>query len=221
MDLTSLLDPVSAAVVAGGTTLATVLRCGIGNCRQAAVALVQLGQKGFDAEGTRAEMAVQVQEIQQDGILRAKPHRFVDREFDEAADALIGGRSVKALIAAHEAHKARRTDAARRAATTLAQASELAPVFGLAGTLVSLSQLPAAGIESGAYTGAISMAVLTTLYGLLLANFVLAPLARLVERAAAAEELERDRIIDWLAWQIDRSLPRQRSMPVEPVDEAA
>lgn len=221
MDLVSLLDPASAAIVVAGTTLATLLRCGLGNCRAAFCALTQLGRRGFDAEGTRAEMAIQVQEIQQDGLLRARPHRFADREFDEAADALICGRSVKALIATHEAHKARRTELARRASTTLAQASELAPVFGLAGTLVSLSQLPASGIENGAYTGAISMAVLTTLYGLLLANFVLAPLARLVERSAAAEELERDRIIDWLAWQIDRTLPRQRSMPVEPVDEAA
>ena len=221
MDLASLLDPASAAIVVAGTALATVLRCGLSNCRSAVCALSQLGRKGFDAEGTRAEMAVQVQEIQQDGLLRARPHRFGDRAFDEAADAMIGGRSVKALIAAHEAHKARRTEFARRASTTLAQASELAPVFGLAGTLVSLSQMPASGIEKGAYGDAISMAVLTTLYGLLLANLVLAPLARLIERSAAAEELERDRIIDWLAWQIDRTLPRQRSMPVEPVDEAA
>ena len=33
---------------------------------------------------------------------------------------------------------------------TFAQAAELAPVFGLAGTLVSLSQLPAGGIGQGA-----------------------------------------------------------------------
>lgn len=221
MDLASLLDPASAAIVVTGTALATVLRCGLGNCRAAICALTQLGRKRFDAEGTRAEMAVQVQEIRQDGLLRARPHTFGDRAFNEAADAMIGGRSVKALIATHEAYKARRTEFARRASTTLAQASELAPVFGLAGTLISLSQMPASGIEQGAYGDAISMAVLTTLYGLLLANFVLAPLARLIERSAAAEELERDRIIDWLAWQIDRTLPRQRSMPVEPVDEAA
>ncbi len=57
-----------------------------------------------------------------------------------------------------------------RAVRTLAQAAELAPVFGLAGTLISLSQLPAEGLARGALGGAISMAVLTTLYGLLLAN---------------------------------------------------
>ena len=137
------------------------------------------------------------------------------REFDEATDALIGRRSVSALLAAHESHKARRLETSNRAATTLAQASELAPVFGLAGTLISLSQLPADGIARGAYAGAIGMAVLTTLYGLLLANLLLAPLARMVERAAAAEERERQSIVDWLAAQVAPAIPRSRPAPLD------
>ena len=151
-------------------------------------------------------MAIQLREIQQDGLLRAQPHHFGDSEFDEATGALIERRSVSALIAAHERHKALRMDASTRAASTLAQASELAPVFGLAGTLISLSQLPVEGIAKGAFAGAIGMAVLTTLYGLLLANLVLAPLARVVERAAAAEEKERQNIVDWLAGHLSAAI---------------
>ena len=55
------------------------------------------------------------------------------------------------------------------------------------------------------------MAVLTTLYGLLLANLVLAPLARVIERAAAAEERERQSIVDWLAAQVAPAIPRSRA----------
>ncbi len=210
MDLASLFDPASAAIVAGGTALATFLRCGAANCGLAIAALAQIGRKGFDADLARSEMAVQVQEIQHDGLLRAHPHHIGDSEFDEATDALIERRSVSALLAAHERHKARRTEASGRAASTLAQASELAPVFGLAGTLISLSQLPADGIARGAYAGAISMAVLTTLYGLLLANLVLAPLARVVERAAAAEERERQKIVDWLTGHLAAAIPERK-----------
>ena len=75
-------------------------------------------------------------------------------------------------------------------------------MFGLAGTLVSLSQLPVEGLARGAFAGAISMAVVTTLYGLLAANLLLAPLARMIERAAQAEERERQDVIDWLAAQL-------------------
>ncbi len=211
MNPAALFDPTSAAIVIGGTLLATLLRCGSGNCRLAAAALAQPGRKHFDAERAKAELAIQVREIQQDGLLRAQPHHFGDSEFDEATDALIGRRSVAALLAAHESHKARRVEASDHAASTFAQASELAPVFGLAGTLISLSQLPADGIARGAYAGAIGMAVLTTLYGLLLANLVLAPLARAIERAAMREESERQAIVDWLAKQVAHSIPRRNS----------
>lgn len=221
MDLAALLDPASAAIVVGGTCLATVLRCGLGNCRLAVVALAQRGHPAFDAQAVRAEMAVQVREIQKDGLVRAHPLDFGDRDFEVAADAMIAARSVEALVATHSEQKTRRMETARRAVATLAQASELAPVFGLAGTLISLSQLPGSGVAKASFGDAISMAVLTTLYGLLLANVVLAPLARLVERAAAAEESERQAIIDWLAAQVDRSRSHRRGAGPEPVDRAA
>ena len=51
---------------------------------------------------------------------------------------------------------ASRKDAAVR---TLAQAAELGPVFGMVGTLVSLSSLPSDGLDPAALNGAISMAV--------------------------------------------------------------
>lgn len=220
MDPAGLLDAPSAALVIGGTLVATVLRCGLSDCRHAVAAVGHLGRRHFDGKRLRSELALQVRQIQRDGLLRADPHRLGDREFDEATDALIGTRSVSALRDAHETHKTRRLQANNRAIRTWAQASELAPVFGLAGTLVSLSQLPGDGLATSAFAGAISMAVLTTLYGLLLANLILAPLARLVERAANAEERERQEIVDWLAEQVAASLPRAAPAAVRHVEVA-
>ena len=210
MNLINLIDGPSALIVLGGTLLSTVLRAGWGDCMVTLAKLAQLGSSGFDAKGARAELGRQIQEIHKDGLYRANLHHFGDAEFDEATEALIHLRSIPALLAAHEAHKARRLGEAERAVRTLAQAAELAPVFGLAGTLISLSQLPAQGIARAALTGAISMAVITTLYGLLSANLLLAPLARMVERKAAAEEAERQDMIDWLAQQIARDMPPAR-----------
>lgn len=208
MTLVNLLDGSSAAIVFGGTALATLLRCGFVDLRHTAHSLLHFGRNPFDAGAVRAELAVQVQAINRDGLLRAQPQHFTDREFEDATDALFGTRSVAALLERHESHKARRQIACNRAVRTLAQAAELAPVFGLAGTLVSLSQLPADGIAKGAFAAAISMAVLTTLYGLLLANLLLAPLARMIERAGAAEEAERQNVVDWLASQVEAAMPR-------------
>ncbi|MEQ1498607.1 MAG: MotA/TolQ/ExbB proton channel family protein [Novosphingobium sp.] len=210
MNLLNLIDGPSALIVLGGTFVATVLRAGRSDCAAVLTKLAQLGGDRFDAKGARAELGRQIQEIHKDGLYRAHPHQFGDREFDEAAEALIQQRSIPALLAAHEAHKTRRLGEAERAVRTLAQAAELAPVFGLAGTLISLSQLPSDGIARGAFAGAISMAVITTLYGLLAANLLLAPLARVVERKALAEEAERQEMIDWLAQQIAKDMPPDR-----------
>ena len=133
---------------------------------------------------------------------------------------MLERRSVGALLTAHQRHRDRRFAESTRAVRFVAQAAELAPVFGLVGTLISLSQLPGDGIAKGAMTGAISMAVVTTLYGLLLANLILAPLARMVERAAEAEEAGRQELTDWLAAQIGSAMPHPRKS-ASPAMEAA
>lgn len=211
MDLAMLIDGPAALIVGGGTLLATVLRSGLADCRITLRKLAGLGRRGFDYDHTRAELALQIQEIRQDGLIRAVPHHSGDAEFDEATDALIERRSVSALLEAHEAHRSRRLAESERAVRTLAQAAELAPVFGLAGTLISLSQLPAEGIARGAFAGAIGMAVTTTLYGLLAANLLLAPLARMIERKAQAEEVERQQVTDWLAAEVAPACAQRRA----------
>lgn len=221
MNIASLLDPAAAAIVVGGTLLATALRCGIGDCRLALAAIGRLGHPRFDAEAARSELAVQIRQINRDGLLRAQPRPSGDRALDEATDRLIGARSVAALLDTHETHRTGRMHADESAVRTLAQAAELAPVFGLAATLISLTQLPADGIDRHAYMGAIAMAVAATLYGLLLANIILAPLARAVERAAAAEEAERQKVVDWLAAQVTQAVPPARPKLVERATAAA
>jgi chemotaxis protein MotA len=221
MNLVNLLDGPSAAIVFGGTALSTLLRCGAGDVAVTLRSLGGMGKRHFDADGVRAELAVQVQEIRKYGLLRAAPHVFGDREFDEATGALIENRSIGALLAAPCGFHARRQALSNKAVHTLAQAAELAPVFGLAGTLVSLSQLPVDSMAKGAFTGAISMAVLTTLYGLLAANLLLAPLARMIDRAAAAEEAQRQKVVDWIAQQIAKAAPPKVQRQRQPDREVA
>jgi chemotaxis protein MotA len=208
MMIATLFDPASAAIVAGGTLAATLLQCGTVQCRAAIVAVSRLARRRFDPGQVRAELTGHVQAIRQDGVVRARGSRLGDAEIDEATEALIEGRSVAALIDAHESHHGRRIAANGQARATLLHGAELAPVFGLAGTLLSLARLADGSLADNAFAAAIGTAVLTTLYGLLLAHLVLAPLARAVERAGLAEERARQEVIDWLATQLGPALPR-------------
>jgi len=216
----SLLDAPSALIVFGGTFLATLLRSGWRECGLAVRAVLAAFGPGFSAERAKGDLAAQVRAIREDGVLRARRRPVGDREFDEATDALIHHRSVAALLAAHERHKARRLAEAALSVRVLAQASELAPVFGMAGTLVALNRMPA-GAGAEAITGAVGMAVVTTLYGLLAANLLLAPLARLVERVARAEDCARQEVADWIAAQVAEGMPHRRGAPPAPHEEAA
>ena len=206
----SLLDWPSLALVLVGTVLATILRCGWADTRLALHALAQLFSRRFDAAHARAELAIQVQEIEEDGLLRASPHHFGDGEFDEMTDALIRSRSIQALHESHEDHRTRRMEAAHRAVTVLVSAAELSPVFGLVGTLVALGRLSSTVASTGNFAGAIGMAVATTLYGLVAANFLFAPLAAAISRRANAEDRAREGLIAWLSAAIEASCRKDR-----------
>ncbi len=215
MDIGHMLDPAAGSIVIGGTILATVLRSGMADCRAALAALGALGRPQFRAEDVRAVLASQVTQANADGLLRVRIRPCGDASIDAGVAALVQSRSLAALVERDDADRMVRVSVAVRAVRTLALGAELAPVFGLAGTLVSLSQLPAEGLARGQFMGTISMAVLTTLYGLLLANFVFAPLSRAVERRVEAEEAARREIIDWLTGQLGPACQptRQRQQP--------
>lgn len=207
MNFAAMFDGPSALIVVGGTALATVLRCGAGATLDA-LKVALIGGERFDAEAARAQIAQHLRAVERDGPLSAQPVPLRDKSLDHATAALYRRNPAASLIARHEADRQGRVAQAAQNVAALAQAAELAPAFGMVGTLTSLSQLPVGGAVAGGLNGAIAMAVLTTLYGLLLANLILAPLARRVERAAAREEAERQELIDWLAAKLERALPR-------------
>lgn len=198
MDLAHMLDPVAAGIVIGGTLGATALRSGLADCCAVFAALGALARPRFRDDLVRGALAPMVAQAEREGLLRVNPRPCGDSALDAALSALIQTRSLAAFVNTDDAAREARVARALRAVRTLALGAELSPVFGLAGTLVSLSQLPADGLARGAFMGAISMAVLTTLYGLLLGNLLLAPLARAVERRVEAEEAARREIADWL-----------------------
>jgi len=210
MNAIPLLDLPALALVLVGTVLATLLRCGWADTRLALRAVAQLFAERFDAVHARAELAIQVQEIEEDGLVRAEAHHFGDGEFDEMTDALIRTRSIQALHESHEDHRARRMEAAHRAVTVLVSAAELSPVFGLVGTLVALGRLSSTVASTGNFAGAIGMAVATTLYGLVAANFLFAPLAAMISRRANSEDRERESLIAWLSTAIETSCRKDR-----------
>jgi chemotaxis protein MotA len=197
-------------LVLGGTLLATLMRCGVRDSMIAVRAVRHAFGRRFDAEPLRAALAVNVVDMRRDGLVRGRAQAVGDAALDAATAAMVGARSIAALIERHASDTEARAWMATIATTTLMTAAELAPVFGLFGTLVSLAMLPSNGIDRTGYMAAIGFAVHATMVGLLAANLLFAPLARKVERVALAEDDTRQGLIDWLAAQLAEAEPHLR-----------
>lgn len=193
------IDPVAIAIVFIGTVAATLLRCGFADARVALAAVRGMFERAFDVSRAKAELSKQIREIADDGFVRAEPHHFGDVEFDTITDIMIGQRSIQSIHGAHQSYKRQRLDNAQRAARTFESAAELAPVLGLAGTLFALGQAPGTATQGDSLVDAIAMAVVTTLYGLVAANFLFAPIAAAIARRSRQEERDRDEVLEWLA----------------------
>ena len=107
-------------------------------------------------------------------------------------------RSIQSLHGEHAKFADARLAHAQTAMRVFDNAAELAPVLGLAGTLVALAQAPGASAQDAGLVGAIAMAVITTLYGLVAANFVFAPIGSAIGRKSRKEERDREAVLEWL-----------------------
>lgn len=202
-----LFDPVAALVVVCGTLLATIARSGFTESAITVRQLMRLARPRFSEPRTRAGLAKLIARMQHDGVIRTEAPQIADRELSDATLALVRDRSVAAMRKEHERHRSRRERHRAIASLALGHAADVAPVFGLAGTLLALSQLPSDLGATAAFADAVSTAVVSTLYGLVLAHLVCVPLARAIERTGAREEDARDTLVDWLAEQVGPACP--------------
>lgn len=207
--LSALFDPGALGIVVAGTVLATVARCGWHDFGAALRTAGRLLKRGFQHDANRRALALAVNAVERDGHHRADPALPPDRALGMMLETYLRHGTLEAL--GHSRRSERALDEARRvnAAQVFGWAGELAPVFGLIGTLYGFTQLtpqPDAATTTTIMT-AISTAVLTSLYGALIAHLVCFPLASAIERRGNADECKREALAQWFTAQIVRADP--------------
>lgn len=209
----SLIDISALVIVLAGTLVATIARCGFGDLGAAMRALAGLGQKGFDEVANRAALAKGAPEIRQRGHLSADPAPPPDASLAKLVDTYQLTGSIDAVHTLARADRATREVARVRAVRVFDYAGELAPVFGLVGTLFAITQLSAAGLDNAAdvMMAAVANAVLSSLYGVLTAHLLCVPLAGAIERRGQREEEARARLIEWFDDQVSGNQVRGAS----------
>jgi chemotaxis protein MotA len=202
--MTELFDTQAFAVVIGGTLAATLVRCGWSDARAALASCLTIWTRSFDETANRAALARWASAIAKKGRLAADEPHPPDPALASLLKQLPLNGSIEDFCDRASAARVKRDRARAKSVRVLETAGELAPVFGLAGTLLALSQL-SLGFGADATQGAISAvatAVMSSLYGILGAHLVYFPLAAAIERKGERGEMARARLVDWFVSQI-------------------
>ncbi len=210
--LSALLDPGALAWVFGGTLLATLARCGLRDARAAGRALLGLLRPRFDEVANRAALSRAVTDFERRGYLCADLPPPPDAPLAAALDAYRRSGSPQSITAYADANRSGREQRHARAVQPFDHAGELAPVFGMAGTLLAIAQLVPNASGDGAVIGgdpsatiaAIASAVLSSLYGVVAAHLLFIPLGRAIDRRFHADEQQRDRLVRWFVQRLER-----------------
>lgn len=195
-----LFDPISLLLVAGGTMTATLISSTGSDLRRAVAALRPLLRARPEHDARIADHAVR--QIQR--ILDFKAIACVDQvktpiEFvREAARRLADADASDAFHAwagqALEDRRARHDGAIGVWRT----AAEIAPAMGMIGTVIGLVSMFAGMADPATMAPAMAAAMLTTLYGLLLAACIAGPVAARLERLSEAERRWQRQVLDRL-----------------------
>ena len=203
------LDPVALAIVFGGTIAATLLRTPWRDVVRGVRALGVLGRQPFDAGALLHQVEALSRISARHGVLQLDRSVIHDPDMAAGMACVVDGADGAHVAATVEHRRTARYERHRAAAAMWASAAEIAPAMGMIGTLVGLIRMFTAMNDPASIGGAMAIALLTTLYGALLANLVAMPIASRLKRLARAEMIERGRLIVPLADLAQRELPRQ------------
>ncbi len=181
-------------IVVGGTFAVTTLSFTLGDVVRTTGTL---GGTMFYRERDPQDAAYTMMEladyVRKHGVLRLADStiaRFAKETFlHKALGMLIEGVPEKDINDILSEDMSTASSRVQRSVSVLRKAAEVAPAMGLIGTLIGLVQMLGNLDNPGAIGPAMAVALITTFYGVLLANVVFNPLASKLERNATEEHL--------------------------------
>ncbi len=191
--LRSFLDPPALLIVLGGTLAVTSASFSLGDVTTAwRGAISILAQRTHDPRNVARQVMLLAEASRRAGpemlkstLPELKSEPFLHRCVSLITEGLPTDEVERVLTAEVEAAGSSRI----KSAAVLRRASEVAPAMGLIGTLIGLVQMLGGLSDPSSIGPSMALALLTTFYGAVFGNVVLAPLAAKLERCAEEEAL--------------------------------
>ncbi|MES2986738.1 MAG: MotA/TolQ/ExbB proton channel family protein [Pseudomonadota bacterium] len=192
--LAPFLDPLAFGIVGGGTALAVVLRTPFGDLARSVSALRVLGRKRFHADPLLSQINALTRIARRHGLIALDRSVIADADVAAAVEAAVDGATEADIAVLLQHRRMSRYERHRAAADVWTGMADVAPAMGMIGTLIGLVSMFVAMKDPQAIGGAMAIALLTTLYGAILATLVALPVAARLKRQSRHEVQERARL---------------------------
>lgn len=210
MQLATFYDPLALALVGGGTALTMVLRTPAADLARALAALRHLWRARFSADPLLEQLAAQARIAKRHGVIALDHSVISDPDLAAGLAAIVDGAGPEDVAALMDERRQARFERHASAVDAWRGAAEAAPAMGMVGTLIGLAAMFAGMRDPQAIGGAMAVALLATLYGALLGNLLLQPVAQRLAGRARIEAFERSRLVRPLMVLAEREAPRLR-----------
>lgn len=203
------IDTTSIFIVFGGTTFVVMMKYNIGQFFSA----LKIATKAFtfkiDAPDELIQKTVEMADAaRKGGFLALEEAEISNRFMQKGIDMLVDGHDAE--VVRNTLQNDIRLTAQRHevGANIFRSFGDVAPAMGMIGTLIGLVAMLAHMDDPKSIGPAMAVALLTTLYGAIIANMIAIPIADKLELRAKEEKLNRHLILDGILGIQDGQNPR-------------
>ncbi len=199
----------SLAVVIGGTFMVTLCQISLGQFLGSfKVALRAFMHSASDPQAL-IEEAIQLADVaRKEGILALEGQKFNDPFLEKGVQLCIDGHSLDVVRTMLSKEINLELDRQNTGVLMFMAIGQAAPAMGMIGTLIGLVQMLANMDDPKSIGPAMAVALLTTLYGAIIANAVALPIAAKLKAINSSEKMNKMLILESVAGIQEGTNPR-------------
>ena len=208
-DIAAFVDTPSLLIVVGGSIMVVMFRSSLGEFLGAVGVMGKTFKNKIDEPATLIEQIVELATIaRKDGMIALEGQEIDNPFMSKAVSMLVDGTDPMIIKSSLDRELTSTKMRHARGAKIFSAWGEIAPAMGMIGTLIGLVQMLGNMGDPKSIGPAMAVALLTTMYGAILANVICLPIAMKLESQAELEAANNELIIEGILFIQDGGNPR-------------
>lgn len=207
--MAAFIDTPSLLIVVGGSIMVVMFRSSLGEFLGAIAVMGKTFKNKIDEPGKLIEQIVELATIaRKDGMIALEGQEIDNPFMSKAVSMLVDGTDPVIIKSSLDRELISTKQRHARGAKIFSAWGEIAPAMGMIGTLIGLVQMLGNMGDPKSIGPAMAVALLTTMYGAILANVICLPIAMKLENQADLEAANNELIIEGILFIQDGGNPR-------------